>query len=341
MAQPQRQPLSELPLSRYLPVDAESSSGKFKKAVSLSPAGILSPPKRRILAAEGLLSPSSSSKSPARRLLFASAADTPRSGSGSSSVMSQLAADMVQVAMASTPNHHSSSSSSGSSSHYSSLSSSSSSSLVSSPTMSTRSASKLSINTTANPSTPQLSRTRPRPLAPSPEIVDSPMSFADDGPVTRPASLKRLRSTDSSSSTGGLAVNEAPSPTKSPIPKRRNLAREPSPSLAPYPSSSTTTTSTTLAAEAEDLFDAELEDKENVPPPRRKKPTSTGGFKAPLPPTSTKTGLGLRDTSVTPRAVKTREPTYGTYLSPADIRTRRMAMEAEVDVPDSDENMQY
>ncbi|KAG8946722.1 hypothetical protein FRC04_011500 [Tulasnella sp. 424] len=337
MAQAQRQPLGELPLSRYLPVEAESSN-KFKKAASLSPAGILSPPKRRILAAEGLLSPSSSSKSPARRLLFASAADTPRSGGGSS-VMSQLAADMVQVAMASTPQHHSSSSSA-SSSNYSSVSSSSSSSLVSSPTTSSRSASKLSVDATANPSTPQFSRTRPRPLAPSPEIVDSPMSFADDGPVTRPASLKRLRSTDSSSSTGGLAVSGgAPSPTKSPTPKRRNLARATSPSPVPYGSS----TAAALAAEAEDLFETELEDKENVPPPRRKKPVSSsgGGFKAPLPPTSTRTGLGLRDMSATPRAVKTREPTYGTYLSPADIRTRRMAMEAEVDMPDSDENMQF
>lgn len=120
----------------------------------------------------------------------------------------------------------------------------------------------------------------------------------------RPGSLKRLRSDGPSGGT---------SPAKSPTPKRRNVTRESSPAVVITPGTDE---------------DDGPEDKENVPPPRKKR--AAPAFKAPLPVVQSP-----KDPSATPRASSHRGGSPSAGLA-HKLRARRAVMEAEVDMPDAD-----
>ncbi|KAG8936158.1 hypothetical protein FRC03_006955 [Tulasnella sp. 419] len=301
-----RQPLSELPLHLFVtndihdePMqDAKCTPSTSKRA--MSPSVLLSPPKRRILLAEGLLSPA---KSPAKRLVFDS---TPME---TKTLMEKLNASVKKSRSTGessssgpakfTPNPFASSS-------YSSTSELHSRSTVHSsmppPTPSPISPSL--------PETPPPKHTRSSGLRPSPEIVDSPSSS---------------RTQDSSSDTFAI-----PSLT-SVLDRKRHRSTASSGEGSPLPSTPKrryNTRSTTPAADLEVLHEGveELDDKENVPPKKKKKTRETTQVLA------TPTTPKRRESSVTPR----NKMPVASKLTPIELRRRRAVLEAEVDEPDVD-----
>ncbi|KAG9005740.1 hypothetical protein FRB94_001306 [Tulasnella sp. JGI-2019a] len=291
MPSARRQPLSELPLALYVVTDKSDRQSDRKAVESKSPskAKLLSPPKRRILAAEGLASPS---KTPARCLLFRSMVDDMTSSNSLAGLLGGAGGlDEQQSNLGSSATQHTISSPS------SFLSVASSTTLISSPTATIPSPSKLSIGTTTLPGTPPNTRSRTRSLAPSPELTESPTAREFiPGPLSvgRPTTLKRLRS-------GGSRSSSANPPT----PKRRHLALD-GPLLE-----------FGLNEDDEDPWN----DKENVPPPKKKKTTVA------------KSGLADREQSLTPRAGKQRGVSEQPSLE--QRRARRAALEAEVDEPNN------
>ena len=185
-----RQPLGELPLHLFLePQDdtkfAKPESPMVKRSSTLSPSIIISPPKRRMMLAEGL--------SPAKKLFFDSK-DT------ESTLMHAMlgATYKAQAGSAYQPRKseiNSPSSSSSSSRPSSSRTSSSTSTAASSAY------SMCSSPTTYAPSTPVAPSRTQHALAPSPEIEDKIMATPTSRKVGQtPGSLKRHRDTTPSSS---------------------------------------------------------------------------------------------------------------------------------------------
>ncbi|KAG8865253.1 hypothetical protein FRB96_000143 [Tulasnella sp. 330] len=288
-----RQPLSELPLAFYVVTDKNEREHDSKATEITSPTKaklLLSPPKRRILAAEGLASPS---KSPARRLLFRSMADDMTPSNSLTGLLSAGGGGLDERSgNPSTSSHQPISSSS------SCVSVGSSMTFVSSQTTAVSSPSKPSISSTALPGTPPNTRARTRSLAPSPELSENLVAReSTPDPVSRPNALKRLRS---GGSTGSSSLSANP-----PTPKRRHLALD------------GLSMEFSLNEDDEEPFN----DKENVPPPRKKKVVLA------------KSGISVREVSLTPRAGKQRGGP-SEYPTPEERRTRRAALEAEVNEPD-------
>ncbi|KAG9016914.1 hypothetical protein FRB93_009444 [Tulasnella sp. JGI-2019a] len=185
MPSARRQPLSELPLALYVVTDKSDRQSDRKAVESKSPskAKLLSPPKRRILAAEGLASPS---KTPARCLLFRSMVDDMTSSNSLAGLLGGAGGlDEQQSNLGSSATQHTISSPS------SFLSVASSTTLISSPTAAIPSPSKLSIGTTTLPGTPPNTRSRTRSLAPSPELTESPTARGSRSSSANPPTPKR------------------------------------------------------------------------------------------------------------------------------------------------------
>lgn len=305
---PRRQPLSELPLSHFVVAenrdnDQNTPSSSTSRPSSL-PDHLLSPPKRRILAAEGLVSPI---KSPSKRVLFRSV--TVGNATGGEMMEGQSMTERVLLARNAFSEDATTTTRLASGPDTTPAAAASSSSSLLAQTGATH---KSSASQPVTPAQPRTTRSRSRALQPSPELVQSPMNDSSmnmiiDTPA-RPTSLKRLRTTTSPSST---------SSAQPPTPKRRNV-------------------NVNANTEEEDTYDDQQpSDKENVPPPPKKTKLKGSSNKGPLLSKGTLGSVKEKEALMLPTsrgsAKRGGRSSVGEHLSPEVLRARRAILEAEVD----------